>query len=178
MNGMTSIEEKIFKFSQLFEYEKLIYMVIMTNFLDGKSQSSTFGEFWFSISNPKTLKDFLSIALRQCFPNFLSRDTRNYKIAKNDSLITSTLTVWKGKFWRFEKEIFDGFKRKFLTVWKRKFWRFEKKNFDGLKRKILTVWKGKFWRFEKKFFYGFKSKFSWRHTSVPRQQFENHCSLL
>jgi hypothetical protein len=52
------------------------------------------------------------------------------------------LTVWKGKFWQFEKENFDSLKRKILTVWKGKFWQSEKENFDSLKRKILTVWKG------------------------------------
>jgi hypothetical protein len=66
------------------------------------------------------------------------------------------LTVWKGKFWQFEKGNFDSLKRIILTVWKGKFWQFEKGNFDSLKgnfdslkRIILTVWKGKFWQFEK-----------------------------
>jgi hypothetical protein len=43
------------------------------------------------------------------------------------------LTVWKGKFWHFEKEN--------LTVWKGKFWQFGKGNFDSLKTEILTIWK-------------------------------------
>jgi hypothetical protein len=66
------------------------------------------------------------------------------------------LTVWKEKFWQFEKgnfdslvmENFDSLEREILTVWKGKFWQFRKENFDGLEkenfdsleRKILTIW--------------------------------------
>jgi hypothetical protein len=49
-------------------------------------------------------------------------------------------------------------KRKILTVWKGKFWQFEKGNFDSLKSWILTVWKGKFWQFEKGNFDSFKKE--------------------
>ncbi len=36
------------------------------------------------------------------------------------------------------EESFDSLKKKILTVWKGKFWQFEKENFDSLKRKFLT----------------------------------------
>jgi hypothetical protein len=45
-----------------------------------------------------------------------------------DSLKGKILTVWKGKFWQFEKENFDNFERKI-------FWQSEKEIFDSLKTK-------------------------------------------
>ncbi len=77
-----------------------------------------------------------------------------------DSLEREILTVWKGKFWQFEKRNFDSLQRKILIVWKVKFWQFEKGNFDSFEKEIfdsfekeiLTVWKGKFWQFEKRNF--------------------------
>ncbi len=47
------------------------------------------------------------------------------------------LTVLKGKFRQFEKEIFDSFKRKFLTVWKGNFDSLESENFDSLESEIF-----------------------------------------
>jgi hypothetical protein len=75
----------------------------------------------------------------------MGRFLKNPEIFQN----LTNLTVWKGKFWQFEKGNFDSLKRKILTVWKRKFWQFGKGNFDSLEREILTVWKGKFWQFKK-----------------------------
>jgi hypothetical protein len=43
-----------------------------------------------------------------------------------------------------KEENFDSLERKILTVWKGKFWQFEKGNFDSLNKKNLKVWKGKF----------------------------------
>jgi hypothetical protein len=57
-----------------------------------------------------------------------------FKVGEFDSLKRKFLTVWKGNFWQFEKEIFDSLTRKILTVWK---------------KKILVVWKGIFWQFGK-----------------------------
>ncbi len=73
-------------------------------------------------------------------------------MANCDSLKREILTVWKGNFWQFEKEIFDSLEREILTVWKGNFWQFGKGNFDSLKKEILTVWRGNFWQFEKGIF--------------------------
>jgi hypothetical protein len=56
--------------------------------------------------------------------------------------------------------------RKILTVWKRKFWQFEKENFDSLEWKILTVWKGKFWQFGREIFDSLKGYTVWEYDKT------------
>ncbi len=105
--------------------------LVISNAVIISKQKATYSLFWPTFDYDETAHIFwLNRRLIQCCPNFLNQPT-----------------VWKRKFWQFEKNNFDSLKKKNLTVWKKKFWQFGKGNFDSLEKEILTVWKRKFWQF-------------------------------
>jgi hypothetical protein len=88
---------------------------------------------YFSLINEKgsptaTLYTTMIQLVRERVYKFLSVDNMQAytESSSTGELLESSTHFWK--FWQFWKKNFDSLKRKILTVWKIKFWQFEKIN--------------------------------------------------